>query len=232
MIAERNDPTPAGFTPPASGTVQLSCNEVNGLCLKAARGAGLCWGLAEEAGFAAQWLYSHGIDGPGALLTHLDRFAGLSSDVVLVDGVFCAGDEGFLCPIAAGAALSDFAAAGHDCVRAGPVDRPLLVLPFVHQIARAAGNPMALSWAGGCVLVSPEGHVTGELAALAATDTAEVAIAPVTGAPEPVSAPQGVATPATDTLTRLNAYAMLTTVPASAASRADAGSAGDDNDND
>ncbi|MEF9603350.1 DUF3726 domain-containing protein, partial [Paracoccus sp. PXZ] len=46
----------------------LSRNETEALCLKAARGAGMSWGLAEEAAFAAGWLGAHGIDGAGALL--------------------------------------------------------------------------------------------------------------------------------------------------------------------
>ena len=33
--------------------IRLSRNETEALCQKAARGAGMPWGLAEEAGFAA-----------------------------------------------------------------------------------------------------------------------------------------------------------------------------------
>ena len=39
-----------------SGTIKaviLSQNETESLCMKAARGAGFSWGLAEEAGIAA-----------------------------------------------------------------------------------------------------------------------------------------------------------------------------------
>ena len=229
MIPDWNDPTRAGFKPPATGADQLSCNEVEALCLKAARGAGLSWGLAEEAGLAARWLYSRGIDGPGVLLAHLDQVGERSSQIALVDGGLRSEDEGLLCPIAVGVALSDFAATGRDCVRAEVVNRPLLVLPFVHQIARASGNPVALNWPGGRVLVSAAGEIAGDLAALAAADMSEVAIAPVTGAFHSAVDRNRAAVTATDTLTRLDAYALLTTVPASAASRADAGSADGDN---
>ena len=41
-------------------SASLSRNEVASLCMKAARGAGMSWGLAEEAGFAAAWLVQHG----------------------------------------------------------------------------------------------------------------------------------------------------------------------------
>ena len=229
MTSEWNDPTRDGFKLPTTGAVQLSCNEVEALCLKAARGAGLSWGLAEEAGLAARWLYSRGIDGPGALLAHLDQVSERSLPLVLVDGELRARDEGLLCPIAVGVALSDFAATGRDCVRAERVDRPLLVLPFVHQIAHVSDGPMSLNWRGGSVSVSAAGEIAGDLAELAAADRAEVAIAPGTGPFQATADPDGVSVTATDTLTRLDAYAMLTTVPASAASRTDAGSADGDN---
>lgn len=46
------------------------------VCLTAARGAGLPWGLAEEAGYAAGWLTARGMDGGAALLAHLGTLAG------------------------------------------------------------------------------------------------------------------------------------------------------------
>ena len=36
--------------------IRLSLPEIDALCLKAARGAGYSWGVAEEASFAARWL--------------------------------------------------------------------------------------------------------------------------------------------------------------------------------
>jgi len=39
-----------------------SLNEIEAQLRKAARGAGLSWGLAEEAGKAGRWLAMHGID--------------------------------------------------------------------------------------------------------------------------------------------------------------------------
>ena len=52
----------------AEAAPQRSLNEIDSLCQKAARGAGLDWGLAEEAGFAAAWLAARGADGAAALL--------------------------------------------------------------------------------------------------------------------------------------------------------------------
>ena len=46
-----------------------SLNEIEALGKKAARGAGMPWGMAEEASKALRWLCAHGIDG----MTHLAR---------------------------------------------------------------------------------------------------------------------------------------------------------------
>ena len=64
MSSEPQDQTRGDSTPFFSDTkpAPLSCNEAASLCMKAARGAGMSWGMAEEAGFAAAWLVSHGID--------------------------------------------------------------------------------------------------------------------------------------------------------------------------
>ena len=40
--------------------IDLSHSELRSLITKAARGAGLAWGLAEEAGWAAEWLARRG----------------------------------------------------------------------------------------------------------------------------------------------------------------------------
>ena len=44
-----------------------SLNEIETLSRKAARGAGLSWGLAEEAGKATRWLAAAGLPGPQVL---------------------------------------------------------------------------------------------------------------------------------------------------------------------
>lgn len=215
-MTDWSDPTRAGFTPPASGATCLSASEVDAFCTKAARGAGLSWGLAEEAGFAARWLYRRGIDGPRALLARLE--AG--------DLPPHAMDRDAACPIAAGAALSDFGRPGLN----GAVIGPVLLLPFVHMIAQASGVAMALTWDGGRVDVAPDGAVTGDVAALEAADQANIAVTPASGTCGPRWSSDGFARVDGETLQRLDRFAMQTTVPASATSRADAGSAEDDND--
>jgi hypothetical protein len=71
-------------------SAQMSQNEVSALCLKAARGAGMSWGLAEEAGFAASWLTARGIDGPRHLLTHLTAAQGRARPRKAAHGAICA----------------------------------------------------------------------------------------------------------------------------------------------
>ena len=72
-----------------------SLGETAALALKAARGAGLSWGMAEEAAGAVFWLHQRGLPGISALCGYLD---------------VCGHDrtgEYALCPLETGSALSD-----------------------------------------------------------------------------------------------------------------------------
>lgn len=230
MTIEQNDPTASGFTPPSRGEFRLSGNETEMLCLKAARGAGLPWGLAEEAGFAARWLQTRGLDGPSALLAHLDWLARRdfeSVQPVSPDALRPRG-TGALCPITAGATLSDRAALPERPV--GPVAAPILLLPFLHCLARSGGKTIVARWRDGMVSLSSEGSVSGDVDLLARLDAATVELT-YTEEPETESRgthPDRRPTPAC--LGRLNDYAMNITVPASGSSRVEAGAASDDND--
>ena len=51
-----------------------SLGEVQALAVKAARGAGLSWGVAEEAGYAVRWLQANGAPGLTALANLLQDF--------------------------------------------------------------------------------------------------------------------------------------------------------------
>ncbi|MEM7439622.1 MAG: DUF3726 domain-containing protein [Pseudomonadota bacterium] len=51
-----------------------SFGEVQATGLKAARGAGLPWGLCEDAGSATRWLWERGYNGPGALAALLSNY--------------------------------------------------------------------------------------------------------------------------------------------------------------
>ena len=237
-----NDPTRSG--PPLTLTpgksLRLSRNEVESVCTKAARGAGMSWGLAEEAGYAAGWLVAHGLDGASMLARHLHSAQGKSWPEicpVVKAGAWLAMSPGQpLCPIALGATLSDHLGVDRALfdgkgLRVGEVSSPALVLPFL-AMARAAAQEHAICVrhqndvvridAGGCVSGAVSTLLSMELATLTITvDRQDSRLN--SGQVEPSSV-------AADALAFLQELSMRTTVPTSAASRANAGAAGSDND--
>ena len=52
--------------------VTLALSELRALIIKAARGAGLSWGMAEEAGWAAEWLARRGLPAADGATLWLD----------------------------------------------------------------------------------------------------------------------------------------------------------------
>lgn len=230
---EPMDPTRSG-PPVATGqSARLSRNEIEQLCQKAARGAGMSWGLAEEAGFAAGWLAMQGLDGPAALLAQLNAADGRAWDEICpVVGAreFRAADGGHLCPIALGSALCDHLALSQtqcDSLRIGPVTNPILLLPFLADMARTRQQGILMDWPGGTVTVGAAGATSGDIAALRRATLVEAHLKTATGPAPSAAGPPTPPTVSADTLGGLNAFAMRTTVPASAASRAGAGAAGD-----
>jgi hypothetical protein len=103
-----------------------SLGETAALALKAARGAGLSWGMAEEAAGAVFWLHQRGLPGISALCGYLD-----------VCGHDRTGEDA-LCPLETGSALSDGTRPcpvnADDQLDLGLVKAPLLMLPFVATI--------------------------------------------------------------------------------------------------
>ncbi len=214
--------------------MMVSRNEIESLALKAARGAGLSWGLAEEAAAAAGWLAVHGLPWAEELADVLDR-TGATSPPRVEDGTVAPSRTGTaLCPILTGAFLSDLGPA------AVPMEicdllAPIWIVPFA---ARVAGpeRPVSIAWAGGQLLVG--GHdaaVRGRLPAPTAAGVRHrVTIAAAPGdrraeAPLPRrDAPYAVPD---DTLQRLLALERRCYVPASMHSRlAGAGAGLLDND--
>lgn len=135
-----------------------SLNETEALCRKAARGAGMPWGLAEEAGRAARWLEDRGQAGAGALAKLLGRWnAGMTPRD---------------CPVLAGAAMAD---AG--VMPASPVTADPLTWPFVAMIAGLTGEALSptegvkINPDGSLVLSSAMQHLRGR----AAPDAAAIA---------------------------------------------------------
>ena len=93
-----------------------SLNEIKALTVKAARGAGLEWGLAEEAAFAVIWLEMRGRDGVKICAKYLHTIA-------------TSGYEKTSCPLLAGAFYMDSGSYSQQLKPSNEFD--LLLLPFV-----------------------------------------------------------------------------------------------------
>jgi len=172
-----NDPTHSASEPHAhhTATVRLSLSEINALCFKAARGAGLTWGEAEEAGWAAAWLSRAGLAGPSAILAWLHEAATLARPAPS-PGHWAAQGRA-LCPLRTGAALADFAGLpegpGAKHLTITDVAHPLIILPFV---ARAAGRVdllLRMRWGKTDVVLDASGPLPGM--AMSAKDCGEPA---------------------------------------------------------
>ena len=104
--------------------------EVKALATKAARGAGFSWSLAEEAGYATQWLEAHGVAGMAQLSNYLQWVEANGLPLAPVDMLSGTPDVQMLkCPIALGCLISDTEAVTNDIgVR---VLQPALLLAFL-----------------------------------------------------------------------------------------------------
>ncbi len=221
--------------PPAPQT-RLSRNEIEALCLKAARGVGMPWGLAEEAGLIAGWLAAHGVDGPSVLLACLNVRPEGNNTIIIENRIWMSHSSNGLCPISVGAALSDHAGL-EEGVGRGPVTimtllYPSLVIPHLARIARASKTALVLRWDGGDTHISATGEVDlADLLELSQVPMTQLVVSPC----DPITStiietsltPAGVCPLTSDTLAGLNTLAMRTTVAASEQSRHDAGASVD-----
>ena len=193
--------------------IELSFFEWRAQVAKAARGSGRSWGLAEEAGWAAEWLVRRGLPAAGWV------------------GAWLHNGGGGACPVAFGASLSD-RCAGDTASRLPvlPAELPVpgLLLPFMWRCA-AGREAIALHGPEGLAArVDAADEVTFGPAwggvARGWTLRSETVNPPVHAGPEP----RLVVTVAM--MQTLADLAMRTTVPASETSRADAGASTGDND--
>ncbi len=136
--------------------------EIDATGMKAAKGAGMPWGLAEEAGKAVRWLAAWNLPGVELLAEILTRnherpipdLAPLQPDQDLWQA-----REGFLGPVLCGAALSDLAgeiAAGRSPQLEG-VSCPAFLVPFMAHAARELETSFVLEWPGMQVFCRPDG---------------------------------------------------------------------------
>lgn len=220
----------------SSTGVCLSRNEIEQLGLKAARGAGMSWGLAEEAGFAAAWLAHHGLPGPCALLRRLAEGEDHPLHDLRFDQETRSWDHrGRACPIALGAALCDHVKLSEvgnmtSTVQLGEIGQPLLLLPFLAEAARMTDGNICLRWSGGTITVTNDGGIFGSLRALKKASWLDAEVSATAADPGSGHSMPGVHSVPFETLQGLEAHALRITVPASETSRAGAGASSDDND--
>ncbi|MDX2205258.1 MAG: DUF3726 domain-containing protein [Hyphomicrobiaceae bacterium] len=219
--------------------MSLSFNEIEAAALKAARGAGFSWGLAEEAGFAARWLAERGLDWLPALLAVCEAQLSRGETTVGLSGHLLGPGAGSdsLCPLRVGAWIADLGAVGEDGYEVHKLRHPILLLPFLDLASRQAG-PIALSilpasGAPSQVFVVCQGALHADRAdapcptlVLASVQRVQ---APAVGASRPLLARPAAVDPALRL--RLAALEARTYVPASRHSRlAGAGAGLTDND--
>jgi hypothetical protein len=213
-------------------TVELSLGEIDALCVKAARGAGFSWGMAQEVGRAARTLALWHVRWEDALSRHLTEIDGdvRTHAPRMAEGRWTAAPND-LCPIGLGTALMDF---GHALGTAGThvaaVRYPVLLLPFLSAIAAARGGHVGLASAAYRGLISAEGAGLGDPPTEARWPDARVwhDPRPPAGEPRHAAAPYPMKR---DALAILERLAHRTYVPESEESRATgAGAGASDND--
>jgi uncharacterized protein DUF3726 len=143
-----------------------SLNEVQAMAKRAARGAGLDWGMAEEAAWATRSLCRAGLPGVAILADLLadldpDPAVGSLQDMQLP----WRGHGGTLSPLRAGPALTDFAPLlQRTSISMRAVRQPAMLLPFAWAVSTQLAAQVAIRWDGGQARVGKAGlHLTGKI---------------------------------------------------------------------
>ena len=137
------------MTPHDAEQISWSLGETAALATRAARGAGMPWGLADETGVAVSWLHVHGIPGLAALCRYLKwRDNGIVTQWPdRPAGAAC------YCPIALGTAYMDGAIPL--TLATGTIREPVLMLPFIAK--RNTDQPMQVDLGDMSIHLSKDG---------------------------------------------------------------------------
>jgi hypothetical protein len=213
-----------------------SLNEIEAMCKRAGRGAGLSWGLAEEAAKGTRWLSSFGFPGTELLADLLemnDCIPPIDVSPVSLSAELWHAPARRMSPLIAGASLSDCAVRlmERGSIAMQNVSLPLLAIPFMGGAALRLGVPVAAEWQGArlatdgkqlCVQATPDALITRQADRLVFCAPAEM-----TGRREPVLRAE-VSDQSWD---RLGLFAHRTFAPATEESRLRGAGAGlSDND--
>jgi hypothetical protein len=115
--------------------VSWSLGEIRALALKATRGSGMPWGLAEEASEAVTWLQARSLPGVSALCRYLNWYQLQKTLVPNWTGILIESNTIPYCPFVIGTAISDGAVKIPPDVNTkaslGLIRQPVLLLPFL-----------------------------------------------------------------------------------------------------
>ncbi|MDA9958220.1 DUF3726 domain-containing protein [Alphaproteobacteria bacterium] len=206
-----------------------SLGEIGALATKAARGSGMDWGLADEAGYAVKWLQRRQLPGVAALCRYLSwRQAG-----EITNWPDDTARDGHYCPIATGAAYGD--GVFGDDVQFARVRTPLLLVPFI--ALRATNSPVYLSMGKAVFALTQDkfGFSKNDTAILMDSSACQIYAASDDELPAMITIANAaiprVPVTASACITVLNSFAKNTYAPATEASRlAGAGAGLNDND--
>jgi hypothetical protein len=213
----------------------VSRNEIESVSLKAARGAGMSWGLAEEASVAAGWLAEHALPWAETLTEVLARTRMTSPPQIERQRIAPSRPGTWLCPIMTGALLADLGPQ-MSAMEIGDVLAPVWLAPFVASWA-GPDRCVRFCWPEAALLIAQRSVTVANLAstaALGASRASHVAIALEPSDPserlQPPGKSSGYAAP-DDAWRSLLEFERRSHVPASAQSRiAGAGAGLLDND--
>lgn len=141
----------------------VSLNEIDASTKKAARGAGLSWGLAEEAGKVVRWLARHDLPNIELVVPLLELVAGKQAEEIspAIKPEHWLAKAEVLCPITTGAVLSDnveLISISSGLIIEG-VSYPLLMLPFLAGATQSLER-FEISWPGfNCKILNDDQHI-------------------------------------------------------------------------
>jgi len=204
--------------------MNYSLNEIESMCKRAARGAGMHWGMAEEASKAVRWLSAYDLPGVPSLASLLERNDGKSYEELAPisnSGVWMAA-SGTLCPLCTGAAICDSATAisGGQVIKIGSIAFPVLLIPFVSSAAKMTKTALSLSWTNVVIDISPDGiRIDGRADDVCVEQIDDVQCARSADTASTFVVPSFRRDVDTNAWGRLNIFAQRTFAPATAASR-------------
>ncbi|MCR9212351.1 MAG: DUF3726 domain-containing protein [Proteobacteria bacterium] len=149
-----------------------SLNEIEAICKKAAFGAGLPFGISEEAGKAARCLASNDLPGPELLAKLLSLYQQRphSGFIPILNSETSFGASDTICPLMAGAVLTDrMKQAEEEGIVFNSLAYPLLLVPYVFICARSTGTSFKISFedirvetskVGGFTITGPKDQLT------------------------------------------------------------------------